>query len=84
MIVYIYQGVCTYAFSVADPKFSKLSIGHALIWECLKLAKDSQLNTLDFEGSMIPEIERVFRRFGASPKPYMNVQYARYRLLYRS
>lgn len=84
MILYNYKGVCTYAFSVAHPKYSKLSIGHALIWKCIQDAHKEGMDVLDFEGSMIPEIERLFRRFGAVPIPYMNVQFAKWRLLYRS
>jgi len=83
MVLYIYKGCLTYAFSVADPKFSKLSIGHALIWKSVQYAKEQGLDLVDFEGSMIPEIERVFRRFGAKPTTYLNVQQARFRFLYR-
>jgi hypothetical protein len=84
MILYYYQGVCTYAFSVSDPIYSSLSLGHCLIWQCILRAKKRDLSLLDFEGSMIPQIERLFRRFGAKPKPYLNIQFAKLRFLYRS
>ena len=43
-----------------------------LQWEAIKLAAERQRG-FDFEGSMVPEIERVFRGFGAAQVPYLQV-----------
>jgi hypothetical protein len=84
MILYYYENTCVYAFSVVDPIAAKLSLGHGLIWQAILRSKELDLAILDFEGSMIPHIERLFRRFGATPKAYLNIQYAKFRFLYRS
>ena len=84
MILYVYQNTCTYAFSVASQEHNHLSVGHALIWQAILFTKEQDLDLLDFEGSMIPQIERVFRRFGSVPVDYLNFQYAKFSFLYRS
>lgn len=44
-----------------------------VIWEGIKLAHSKGLE-FDFEGSMIPSIERFFRSFGAVQTPYFCIQ----------
>ncbi len=43
-----------------------------LIWEGIQLASKLNLN-FDFEGSMMPNIEGVFRRFGGELTPYFKL-----------
>ncbi len=45
---------------------------YLLIWEAIKLAARKGLS-FDFDGSMMPEVEPVFRSFGARQQPYLNV-----------
>ncbi|MCS7035945.1 MAG: GNAT family N-acetyltransferase [Saprospiraceae bacterium] len=45
---------------------------HHLYWEAIGFCLQRAL-ALDFEGSMAPGIERVFRAFGAQPEPYLQI-----------
>lgn len=45
-----------------------------LLWEAMLYSKNTlSLNTFDFEGSMIPSIEKYFRKFGGSLTPYYSL-----------
>ncbi len=57
---------------------SKHHGGSALaLWECIKHARQAGLKTFDFEGSMVPAIERFFRGFGGALVPYYRVNKAK-------
>ncbi len=45
---------------------------HRLYWEAICFCAERGL-TLDFEGSMLPGVEAVFRAFGGQPQPYLRV-----------
>lgn len=45
---------------------------HRLYWEAICFCIERGL-VLDFEGSMLPGVERVFRAFGAQPRPYLQI-----------
>lgn len=53
---------------------------HSLYWEAVRFCAEKRLD-LDFEGSMEPGIERVFRAFGGRLTPYFRVWRAGNRLL---
>ena len=56
---------------------------HSLIlWECIRHVA-SFINTFDFEGSMIPGVERFFREFGAIQTPYFTITKGNFSLLDR-
>jgi len=40
------------------------------MWQSILLAREKGLKTFDFEGSMIPEVEKYFREFGGTLIPY--------------
>ena len=43
----------------------------ALLWEAILYSKNElKAQVFDFEGSMIPSIERYFRKFGGELTPY--------------
>jgi hypothetical protein len=44
-----------------------------LIWESIKIASN-YVDNYDFEGSMAPEIERLYRMFGSIKKPYFVIK----------
>lgn len=50
--------------------------GILCMWQSILYARESGLNTFDFEGSMLPEVERFFRGFGADLVPYFTVNKA--------
>ncbi len=44
--------------------------GVIALWNCILHAKNLGLKTFDFEGSMIPQVEKYFRGFGGDLIPY--------------
>ena len=54
-----------------DPELRKSFAGFWLTWQCIEYTcRTLQLKEFDFEGSMLPNIEAVRRRFGAHQTPY--------------
>lgn len=51
--------------------------GALCIWESIKHAKNIGLSCFDFEGSMVPQIERYFRGFGGQLTPYYRINKAK-------
>lgn len=61
-----------YLMGGSDPSLRKSGAISLLIWESIQLA--SQIGRqFNFEGSMIENIERFFRSFGATQKPYFHI-----------
>ena len=58
--------------SGAHPEFRKSGALYLVLWRALKDAAKREA-VFDFEGSMVPKIERVFRSFGAKRVPYLRV-----------
>lgn len=50
--------------------------GAMAMWEAMRHAKELGLKYFDFEGSMVPQIERYFRGFGGTLTPYYRVNKA--------
>jgi len=65
-----------YLLGGADPQLRSSGAQLLLFWEAIKLAAHLNLK-FDFEGSMIEPIERVFRAFGATQVPYLQVYSAK-------
>lgn len=63
---------CYYLLSGGDPDFRNSGATSLLIWEGIKLASN-RVKIFDFEGSMIEDIERFVRSFGACPRVYYRV-----------
>ena len=61
-----------FLLSGQDEEGRKHRAMYLLIWEAIKLAARKGL-AFDFDGSMLPEVEPVFRSFGARQQPYLNV-----------
>lgn len=59
-----------------DPKIKHNAAGVLTLWEAIKFSKSLDLQYFDFEGSMLPEIERFFRGFGGKLTPYYSVNKA--------
>ncbi len=56
------------------PELRKSGAGILLIWEAIKYAShEEKLKKFDFQGSVIPQVERVRRACGAIQKPYSRV-----------
>ena len=52
--------------------------GALSLWHCILEAKKRNLSFFDFEGSMIPNVEKYFRGFGGKIVPYFTVVRAPY------
>lgn len=63
-----------------DPAFGQQGALHGLYWAAIRFCSEHSLR-LDFEGSMEPGIERVFRAFGGQLQPYSYIWKAGNRLL---
>lgn len=55
-----------------DPAYRHTGALHGLYWQAIQFCAARKLS-LDFEGSMQPGIEHVFRGFGGQRKPYLQV-----------
>lgn len=63
-----------YHLAGMNPQLRKNGASIRLIWECIKYAKETlDVDYFDFEGSMIPNLERVRRNFGAEKIYYKNI-----------
>lgn len=50
--------------------------GIATTWSAIIYAREMGLKVFDFEGSMIPEVEKYFRKFGGELTPYYTINKA--------
>lgn len=63
-----------YHLAGMNPELRKNGASIRLIWECIKYSKETiKAEIFDFEGSMIPNLERVRRNFGAEKVYYKNI-----------
>lgn len=63
-----------YLLAGDDPALRASGAGVLLAWECIRYASEVLgLDCFDFEGSMLPGVERIRVRFGAVQTPYFYV-----------
>lgn len=80
-VICIYDpSVCYYLFGGYDINAKHQGAGALCMWEAIQQAKNKKISTFDFEGSMIPEVERYFRNFGGELTPFYHVNRAPYLL----
>jgi lipid II:glycine glycyltransferase (peptidoglycan interpeptide bridge formation enzyme) len=66
----VWQNSCAYYIAGGGDCDLRNSGAHSLVmWEALRQVAQ-YTDTFDFEGSMIPGVERFFREFGAKQTPY--------------
>jgi len=64
-----------YLIAGDDPTKRSSGAGILLVWEAIQFTKkELGLSVFDFQGSMLPSIERVRRQFGAKQSPYFLLQ----------
>jgi hypothetical protein len=61
-----------YLMSGADPDLRTSGAGSLLAWEAIRFCA-GVTRCFDFEGSVVPSLERFFRAFGARQVPYLQV-----------
>ncbi|MFN0200883.1 MAG: GNAT family N-acetyltransferase [Bacteroidia bacterium] len=62
-----------YHLGLISPNNEDNSVMDFLLWKAIEWAKEKEAEVFDFEGSMIENIERFFRKFGAKPVPYLQI-----------
>lgn len=63
-----------YLFGGYDEGNRHHGAGVTAMWESILHAKKLGLSVFDFEGSMMPEVERYFREFGGEQVPFFEVK----------
>ena len=66
------DGTAYYLMGGSDPEHRQSGAQLLALWEAILFAK-SVASRFDFEGSMLPQIERGFRGFGAKQTPYFSI-----------
>jgi CelD/BcsL family acetyltransferase involved in cellulose biosynthesis len=61
-----------YLMGGGDPELRTSGASSLLLWEAIRRAR-ADVGVFDFEGSMLPPVERFFRAFGGRPTPYLRV-----------
>jgi len=60
-----------------DKDYKHQGAGALAVSSAIKHAKNMGIKTFDFEGSMLPEVERYFRGFGGDLTPYYSINKAK-------
>jgi len=68
-----------YLWGGADPKFRNSAAQILLLWEAIKKSSEF-VDIFDFEGSMLPLVAKVFRKFNAIATPYHRIYKKNYNL----
>ncbi|MEM1217278.1 MAG: GNAT family N-acetyltransferase [Bacteroidota bacterium] len=63
-----------YSLSGSDATIRQSGASEALIWQILEDCMAANYRSFDFEGSMVPNVEPVFRYFGGTLTSYLHVQ----------
>ena len=61
-----------YLMGGSEPELRQSGAQVLALWEAIRFAS-TVVQRFDFEGSMLPQIERVFRGFGATQVPYFRI-----------
>jgi hypothetical protein len=61
-----------YLLGGADPRLRVSGAQSLLLWEAIRRAREVT-RVFDFEGSILPPVERFFRHFGGRQTPYLDV-----------
>ncbi len=69
-------GTAYYLLGGVDKSHASGGAGAMAVDACIAHAQRLGLGIFDFEGSMLPEVERYFRTFGGTPVPYFTVNRA--------
>lgn len=70
---------CYYILGGYNKSQSHEGAGALAMWESIKLAKQMGVEVFDFEGSMLPPIEKYFRGFGGMMIPFYSVKRNKWR-----
>lgn len=71
-VVY-FEKTAYYLLGGYDPKNRHNGAGALALFEAIKETRKRGIETFDFEGSMLPEVEKYFRDFGGDIIPYFTI-----------
>jgi hypothetical protein len=74
-IIYHNQ-ICYYLLGGYDESNKHHGAGVSCMWQSILYAKKIGIKLFDFEGSMLPEVEKYFREFGGTIVPYYTINKA--------
>ena len=67
------ESICYYIFGGYDKDKKHEGAGALAMWSAIKIAKEKGVSIFDFEGSMLPAVEKYFRGFGGKMIPFYSV-----------
>lgn len=60
-----------------DPSTGQSEASALVLWEAMRVTSEERgLDSFDFDGSMVPGVERFFRKFGGRLQPRFNVRWS--------
>ncbi len=65
--------VCYYILGGYNSEERHEGAGALAMWSAIKMAQEKGVKTFDFEGSMLPAVEKYFRGFGGKMIPFYSV-----------
>jgi Acetyltransferase (GNAT) domain len=71
--IIIWNGTAHYIAGGSHPEKRQSGAMSLLIWRAIEWAAQQGCHTFDFEGSMIPQVETLFRAFGGKQKPFFRI-----------
>jgi hypothetical protein len=75
-----YRDTAYYLLGGYDDTNKHHGAGASCMYKAIQHARDLELATFDFEGSMLPEVEKYFREFGGQLTPYYTINKASFLL----
>ncbi len=69
-----FQDRLIYLLGAYDPSLGSRSAMPVLMWRSMLRGREQGMTLFDFEGSMIPGVERFFRRAGGAPVFYLQIE----------
>jgi hypothetical protein len=78
--IIIWNGTAHYIAGGSHPDLRQSGAMSLLIWRAIEWAATQGCHTFDFEGSMIPQVETLFRAFGGKQKPFFRMTKTKNRL----
>lgn len=80
----VWQGNSAYYLGGGgDPALRDSGAQSLILWECIRYASQ-YTDTFDFEGSMLPGVERFFREFGAIQTPFFTITKGKLSLIHKT
>ncbi|MDH6533904.1 hypothetical protein M2101_000556 [Parabacteroides sp. PM5-20] len=77
------ESAAYYIAGGGDPAYRDSGAHSLIMWEAIRFTADKS-ELFDFEGSMLPGVERFFREFGAKQIPYFTISKGKRSLLHRA